>query len=80
MTPVPRATHSYRVEHRASSGTTVLAHDLLYLPPLASRLQAAGEEGELVVVDGATEQTIISWPLLSDSTQRPVLITEARCP
>ncbi len=63
-----------RVEHRTAHGTTLLADDAVFLPPLAARLKAMGETGELVVVDRQTEAVIISWPL--DTTSEPVAMEE----
>ena len=54
-----------RVEHRAENRTTVVSHRIVLLAPLAATLEAAGEGGELVVVDEASGRVLIRWSLAS---------------
>jgi hypothetical protein len=53
----------YRIEHRDGETTTVVRHGIALLPPLAAALAAEGKQGELVVVETATERVVIRSPL-----------------
>lgn len=65
MDRVPR--HDCWIEHRGPHGRTVLADRAVLLAPLAAGLEADGLAGEIVVVDAATGEPVVRWPLTPPS-------------
>ena len=63
MKASPRRGAAYYVEHRSPTGTTRLADEIIFLPPVTAALEAAGATGEVVLVDAVTDQVVIRYPL-----------------
>ena len=55
--------HDCWIEHRGPHGKTVLADPAVLLAPLAAGLESEGQSGDLVVVDAASGETVVRWPL-----------------
>ncbi|MFL5762277.1 MAG: hypothetical protein ACJ789_21465 [Thermomicrobiales bacterium] len=50
-----------RTEHRAGGAVTPIAREMVTLTPLISQFTALASNGELIVVDEATEHVIVRF-------------------
>jgi hypothetical protein len=51
-----------RTEHRIGGAVTPIARDTVLLTPLISQFTALCADGELIVIDEATEKVIVRFP------------------